>query len=175
MQSRLNQLSLDFPGYVTNPRGLGLFVAFDLPSETERDEVWNRVRVGNFSNKEQALLVKKNIESLIGEFAVGELDTPTPVGQIPAGELMIEEAPSIELPIAEPTSEKHAPAVEELSEEPIAQAAPDSEPTPEIEEIVKETTSDEEEGGEGEDEEEEGGEGEDEEEEGGEGEDEEDK
>jgi len=116
-----------------------------------------------------------NIESLIGEFAVDELDTPTPVGQIPAGELMIEEAPSIELPIVETTSEKHAPAVEELLEEPIAEAAPGAEPTPEIEEIVKETTSDEEESGEGEDEEDEGGEGEDEEDEGGEGEDEEDK
>ena len=33
LQSHLNQLSLDFPGYVTNPRGIGLWAAFDLPLE----------------------------------------------------------------------------------------------------------------------------------------------
>ena len=133
----------------------------------------------NLSNnpevKSKSTQLITNIESLIGEFAVGELDTPTPVGQISAGEVMIEEAPPIELPIVEPTPEEHAPAIEEeLLEEPIAEAGPESEPTPEIEEIVKETTSNEEESGESEDEEEESGEGEDEEEEGDEGEDEED-
>ena len=32
-------LAEEFPAYVTNPRGLGLFAAFDLPSQTERDKV----------------------------------------------------------------------------------------------------------------------------------------
>ena len=40
-------LSLDFPGYVTNPRGLGLWTAFDLPSSTERDELWSRLMQNN--------------------------------------------------------------------------------------------------------------------------------
>jgi len=35
----LQFLSEEFPAYVTNPRGLGLFAAFDLPSQTERDKV----------------------------------------------------------------------------------------------------------------------------------------
>ena len=43
LQSHLNQLSLDFPGYVTNPRGVGLWTAFDLPSSTERDELWSQL------------------------------------------------------------------------------------------------------------------------------------
>ncbi len=43
LQSHLNQLSLDFPGYVTNPRGIGLWTAFDLPSSTERDELWSQL------------------------------------------------------------------------------------------------------------------------------------
>ena len=37
----LQFLSEEFPAYVTNPRGLGLFAAFDLPSQTERDKVIN--------------------------------------------------------------------------------------------------------------------------------------
>ena len=35
----LKNLAEEFPAYVTNPRGLGLFAAFDLPSQTERDKV----------------------------------------------------------------------------------------------------------------------------------------
>ena len=35
----LGNLAEEFPAYVTNPRGLGLFSAFDLPSQTERDKV----------------------------------------------------------------------------------------------------------------------------------------
>ena len=38
--NKLVELMTDFPGYVTNSRGLGLFCAFDLPSGTERDDVW---------------------------------------------------------------------------------------------------------------------------------------
>ena len=30
-------LSENYPGYITNPRGCGLFCAFDLPSTSERD------------------------------------------------------------------------------------------------------------------------------------------
>ena len=47
LQSHLNQLSLDFPGYVTNPRGIGLWAAFDLPSGTERDELWTQLMKNN--------------------------------------------------------------------------------------------------------------------------------
>ena len=36
---KLGNLAEEFPAYVTNPRGLGLFAAFDLPSQTERDKV----------------------------------------------------------------------------------------------------------------------------------------
>ena len=35
---QINQLANDFPGFVTNPRGVGLFCAFDLPSALERDK-----------------------------------------------------------------------------------------------------------------------------------------
>ena len=35
----MRNLTEEFPAYVTNPRGLGLFAAFDLPSQTERDKV----------------------------------------------------------------------------------------------------------------------------------------
>ena len=35
----MQNLAEEFPFYVTNPRGLGLFAAFDLPSQTERDNV----------------------------------------------------------------------------------------------------------------------------------------
>ena len=47
LQAHLNQLSLDFPGYVTNPRGVGLWAAFDLPSGTERDELWSQLMKNN--------------------------------------------------------------------------------------------------------------------------------
>ena len=36
--SKINDLSLEFPGFATNPRGVGLFCAFDLPSTIERDK-----------------------------------------------------------------------------------------------------------------------------------------
>ena len=36
----LQELAEKFPGFVTNPRGIGLFAAFDLPSSTERDHAW---------------------------------------------------------------------------------------------------------------------------------------
>lgn len=39
LQGKLDGLSEEFPGFVTNPRGKGLFRAFDLPSGTERDAV----------------------------------------------------------------------------------------------------------------------------------------
>jgi L-lysine 6-transaminase len=39
LKKELQFLSEEFPAYVTNPRGLGLFAAFDLPSPTERDKV----------------------------------------------------------------------------------------------------------------------------------------
>ena len=35
----MKDLALEFPAFVTNPRGLGLFAAFDLPSPTERDNL----------------------------------------------------------------------------------------------------------------------------------------
>ena len=35
----LQNLAKEFPAYVLNPRGLGLFSAFDLPSQTERDKL----------------------------------------------------------------------------------------------------------------------------------------
>ena len=36
---KINNLSDEFPGYVSNSRGLGLFCAFDLPSQIERDKM----------------------------------------------------------------------------------------------------------------------------------------
>ena len=43
----LNDLSLEFPGFVTNSRGTGLFAAFDLPSQTERDDLINKLLKNN--------------------------------------------------------------------------------------------------------------------------------
>ena len=37
LQNEIKNLAEEFPFYVTNPRGLGLFSAFDLPSQIERD------------------------------------------------------------------------------------------------------------------------------------------
>ena len=37
----INSLSEEFPGYVTNPRGVGLFCAFDMTSGMERDKLIN--------------------------------------------------------------------------------------------------------------------------------------
>ena len=35
----IKNLSKEFPGYISNPRGVGLFCAFDLPSQIERDKL----------------------------------------------------------------------------------------------------------------------------------------
>ncbi len=35
----INELEEEFPAFITNSRGLGLFCAFDLPSSTERDKL----------------------------------------------------------------------------------------------------------------------------------------
>ena len=40
---QINELTNEFPGYVVNPRGVGLFCAFDLPSQIERDKFLSRV------------------------------------------------------------------------------------------------------------------------------------
>lgn len=40
---KVNDLAEEFPGFVTNPRGRGLFAAFDLPSGTERDAVLSAI------------------------------------------------------------------------------------------------------------------------------------
>ena len=44
---QLVELSNNFPGYISNPRGKGLFCAFDLPSGTERDKMISEL----FKNK----------------------------------------------------------------------------------------------------------------------------
>ncbi len=43
----LNDLSLEYPAFVTNSRGTGLFAAFDLPSQTERDDLINKLLKNN--------------------------------------------------------------------------------------------------------------------------------
>ncbi|NQU67502.1 MAG: L-lysine 6-transaminase [Candidatus Marinimicrobia bacterium] len=43
IQEQMKGLETEFPAYVTNSRGAGLFCAFDLPSDTERDELWGRM------------------------------------------------------------------------------------------------------------------------------------
>ena len=45
--NKIKELANEFPGFVTNPRGLGLFAAFDLPSGTERDHVWSKMMENN--------------------------------------------------------------------------------------------------------------------------------
>ena len=40
LQKKLQTLAEEFPGFITNNRGKGLFCAFDLPSNSERDEAW---------------------------------------------------------------------------------------------------------------------------------------
>ena len=40
---RLKNLEKKYPAYMTNSRGLGLWAAFDLPSITERDELWSKM------------------------------------------------------------------------------------------------------------------------------------
>jgi L-lysine 6-transaminase len=39
----LHNLTVEYPAFVTNPRGLGLFAAFDLPSLTERDNLISKL------------------------------------------------------------------------------------------------------------------------------------
>ena len=41
--SHIIKLSNSFPGYITNPRGKGLFCAFDLPSTIERDKMISKL------------------------------------------------------------------------------------------------------------------------------------
>ena len=41
--SNLIDLQKKYPAYITNSRGLGLWAAFDLPSMTERDELWGKM------------------------------------------------------------------------------------------------------------------------------------
>ena len=36
-------LQNQYPAYITNARGLGFWAAFDLPSMTERDDLWNEM------------------------------------------------------------------------------------------------------------------------------------
>ena len=43
----LKELMNEYPGYITNARGLGLFCAFDLPSGTERDDLWHEMMRNN--------------------------------------------------------------------------------------------------------------------------------
>ena len=43
LQSELQDLAEEFPFYVTNQRGLVLFAAFDLPSQTERDNLFSNL------------------------------------------------------------------------------------------------------------------------------------
>ena len=43
LQIELRNLAEEFPAYVINPRGLGLFSAFDLPSQTERDNLFSNL------------------------------------------------------------------------------------------------------------------------------------
>ena len=39
----IQDLTVEFPAFVTNPRGLGLFAAFDLPSPLERDKLISKL------------------------------------------------------------------------------------------------------------------------------------
>ena len=39
----INELTNEFPGYITNSRGQGLFCAFDLPSTIERDKMISKL------------------------------------------------------------------------------------------------------------------------------------
>ena len=41
--SKLIELHNNYPAYITNSRGLGLWAAFDLPSMTERDDLWEEM------------------------------------------------------------------------------------------------------------------------------------
>ena len=39
----IQDLTIEYPAFITNPRGIGLFAAFDLPSPTERDNLINKL------------------------------------------------------------------------------------------------------------------------------------
>ncbi len=41
--TKINELEEEFPAFITNSRGLGLFCAFDLPSSIERDKLINEM------------------------------------------------------------------------------------------------------------------------------------
>jgi len=41
--TKLVDLQESYPAYITNARGLGLWASFDLPSMTERDELWGKM------------------------------------------------------------------------------------------------------------------------------------
>ena len=45
--SKLNSLESEFPAFVTNTRGLGLFCSFDLPSDLERDKFCQKAYENN--------------------------------------------------------------------------------------------------------------------------------
>ena len=45
--SKLNSLESEFPAFVTNTRGLGLFCSFDLPSDLERDKFCKKAYENN--------------------------------------------------------------------------------------------------------------------------------
>ena len=38
-RNKIINLSIEYPGYITNARGVGLFCAFDVPSQIERDKL----------------------------------------------------------------------------------------------------------------------------------------
>ena len=103
--------------------------------------------------------VVASIQSLLGEFGVGGVQpTPAPVAP-PAGEIKVQEAPQIELPVVEEAAPPAEESAEETAPEPVASA----EETPEIEELASEEApagADEEEAAEEEEAEEGGDEGE---------------
>ena len=116
--------------------------------------------------KDKSNQVVTSIESLLGEFGGIESNVPAPAGKIQAGEVIIEEAPAIELPVVEPVSEEHAPASgDQAEQEPVDETISESKPTSEMEDIVEEPVDVVEEG-QGEDDEEVAGDGEEDEENG---------
>ncbi|MCH8156713.1 MAG: hypothetical protein IID18_02995 [Nitrospinae bacterium] len=78
--------------------------------------------------------VVASIQSLLGEFGVGGVQpAPAPVAP-PAGEIKVQEAPQIELPVVEEAAPPAEESAEETAPEPVASA----EETPEIEELASE-------------------------------------
>ena len=43
LKTKIDYLEEEYPAYVTNSRGLGLWAAFDLPSMSERDDLWSEM------------------------------------------------------------------------------------------------------------------------------------